>query len=148
VLIYFPFTDLSSRKLRPALVLHGSGQDVVVAFISSRLERYDPETDVLVTRGHPKYAMTGLKVGSVTGLTKIATLHRKLIAGELGEAGPSAGAGGRREDNEGASAIAFSWRQKKYRAAEDVIAVFQDKTFVTSGIALERSLLRCSLRVL
>ncbi|WP_338251866.1 hypothetical protein [Pyrodictium abyssi] len=32
--------------------------------------------------------MTGLKVDSVIKLTKIATLHKKLIAGELGEAGP------------------------------------------------------------
>ncbi|BES81084.1 hypothetical protein PABY_06510 [Pyrodictium abyssi] len=41
-----------------------------------------------MARSHPEYAMTGLKVDSVIKLTKIATLHKKLIAGELGEAGP------------------------------------------------------------
>ena len=42
VLIHFPFTDMSALKLRPALVIHESDQDVVVAFISSRI----PETPV------------------------------------------------------------------------------------------------------
>jgi mRNA interferase MazF len=37
VLIPFPFTDLSASKLRPALVLYEGEQDVVVAFISSRM---------------------------------------------------------------------------------------------------------------
>jgi len=37
VLIPFPFTNLTTTKLRPALVLLESEKDVVVAFISSRL---------------------------------------------------------------------------------------------------------------
>jgi len=37
VLVHFPFTDLSATKLRPALVIHESDEDVVVAFISSRV---------------------------------------------------------------------------------------------------------------
>jgi len=37
VLIKFPFTDLSGSKLRPALVLVESGNDVIVAFITSVL---------------------------------------------------------------------------------------------------------------
>jgi mRNA interferase MazF len=36
VLIHFPFTDLTDSKLRPALVLHESEHDVVVAFIGKR----------------------------------------------------------------------------------------------------------------
>ena len=35
VLIHFPFSDLTATKLRPALVIHESDQDVVVVFISS-----------------------------------------------------------------------------------------------------------------
>jgi len=88
VLIYFPFTDLRGRKLRPALVLHDSGRDVVVAFISSRVDKYDPETDVLITMSHPEFRLTGLKTDSVLKLSKIATLHKRLIAGEIGSIGP------------------------------------------------------------
>lgn len=48
VLVPFPFTDLSSRKLRPALVLHEGNRDVVVAFISSRLPTEKCSTDVMI----------------------------------------------------------------------------------------------------
>jgi hypothetical protein len=34
VLVHFPFTDLTTTKLHPALILHESTDDVVVAFIS------------------------------------------------------------------------------------------------------------------
>lgn len=88
VLIYFPFTDLRGRKLRPALVLHDSERDVVVAFISSRVDKYDPETDVLITMSHLEFRLTGLKTDSVLKLSKIATLHKRLIAGEIGSIGP------------------------------------------------------------
>ena len=87
VLVYFPFTDLSGRKLRPAVVLYDNGRDVVVAFISSRVEKYKPDTDIMVRREHPEFVLTGLKTDSIIKLTKMATLHRKLIAGEIGEVG-------------------------------------------------------------
>lgn len=35
IVIPFPFTDLSTYKRRPALVLHETKYDVVVAYISS-----------------------------------------------------------------------------------------------------------------
>ena len=34
VLIKFPFTDLSGSKLRPAVVLFDSGNDLIAAFIT------------------------------------------------------------------------------------------------------------------
>lgn len=37
ILVPFPFTDLTATKLRPALVLLEGEQDVVVAFISSKV---------------------------------------------------------------------------------------------------------------
>jgi mRNA interferase MazF len=51
VLIPFPFTDLTSTKLRPALVLYEGEKDVVVAFISSRIAKAKP-TDVLINEEH------------------------------------------------------------------------------------------------
>jgi mRNA interferase MazF len=48
VLVHFPFTDLTDTKLRPALVIHESGQDAVVAFISKRIPEYPDDSDLIV----------------------------------------------------------------------------------------------------
>lgn len=37
ILLPFPFTDLTSAKLRPALVIYEGEKDVIVAFISSKI---------------------------------------------------------------------------------------------------------------
>lgn len=87
VLIPFPFTDLTSTKLRPALVLHEGEKDVVVAFISSRITKTRP-IDILISESHPEFKKTGLKVASSLRLDKIATLSKELILGEIGEVGP------------------------------------------------------------
>jgi mRNA interferase MazF len=87
VLIPFPFTDLTSTKLRPALVLYENEKDVVVAFISSRIEKTGP-TDIVIDKTHPEFKQTGLKVESVLKIDKIATLSKELIIGEIGEVGP------------------------------------------------------------
>jgi mRNA interferase MazF len=87
VLIPFPFTDLTSTKLRPALVLYENEKDVVAAFISSRIAKTKP-TDVLINRENPKFKQTGLKLESTLKLDKIATLSKELILGEIGEVGP------------------------------------------------------------
>lgn len=87
VLIPFPFTDLSASKLRPALILYEGDRDVVVAFISSKIPSQFTESDVVVAENHPEFPLTGLKVGSVIKLNKIATLSKNLIIGEIGEVG-------------------------------------------------------------
>jgi mRNA interferase MazF len=87
VLIPFPFTDLTSTKLRPALVLHEGEKDVVVAFVSSRLGKTRPG-DVLIDKGHSEFKRTGLKLSSNVKLDKIATISKELILGEIGEVGP------------------------------------------------------------
>jgi mRNA interferase MazF len=86
VLVHFPFTDLNATKLRPALVIHESDEDVVVAFISSRIppEIFGPE--LVVHKNHPAFPDTGLKVPSVIRFDKIATVSKDLIEGEIGEA--------------------------------------------------------------
>ena len=87
VLIHFPFTDLTSTKLRPALVLYEGEKDVVVAFISSRIAKAKP-TDVVIDKNHSEFKQTGLKLESSLKLDKIATLSKELILGEIGEVGP------------------------------------------------------------
>ena len=86
ILIPFPFTDLSSTKLRPALVLHEGEKDVVAAFISSRTENPKP-ADVVIDENHPEFKQTGLKLTSVLKIDKIATISKELIIGEIGEVG-------------------------------------------------------------
>lgn len=87
VLIPFPFTNLTTTKLRPALVLFEGERDVVVAFISSRVSRELVPTYIIVDETHPEFKLTGLKVASVIRLDKVATISKDLILGEIGEIG-------------------------------------------------------------
>ncbi|MFN3532028.1 MAG: hypothetical protein ACK41Q_05865 [Candidatus Brocadia sp.] len=47
VLVPFPFTDLTSTKLRPALDIREGEKDVVLAFISSKIQKEVSEADIL-----------------------------------------------------------------------------------------------------
>ncbi len=87
VLIPFPFTDLTSTKLRPALVLIESEKDCVVAFMSSRVPAQRSPTEVLIRQDHEEFAGTGLKRSSVVRLDKVATVSKSLMLGEIGEIG-------------------------------------------------------------
>ena len=59
VLVHFPFTDLSGSKLRPALVIHEGEQDVIVAFISSRVPPSLQESDLLIPTDHQSIPVNG-----------------------------------------------------------------------------------------
>src|SRR3954447_2128674 len=86
ILVPFPFTDLTSTKVRPALVVSQPGKaprDVVVCFITSRLE--PGLTHALLLK---RTATSGLKVPSLVRFDKIATLDRRIILGELGRMDP------------------------------------------------------------
>ena len=85
VLIPFPFTDLTTTKLRPALVLFEGQKDVVVAFISSRVPQRPAQTEIVVNKTHPEFKLTGLKSPSVIRLDKVATISKDLILGEIGD---------------------------------------------------------------
>lgn len=86
ILVPFPFTDLSASKVRPAVIVSEnlSGDDVVVAFISSQKTSFLQKTDVLLEEKHKSFNKTGLKTASVVKVGKLATLEKKIILGELG----------------------------------------------------------------
>lgn len=85
VLVRFPFTDLTSSKQRPALVVASrafvaSGEDVVVVAISGqRVERPGPFDHVV--KG---WEAAGLLMPSVVRAGKLVTLHGDLIRRSLG----------------------------------------------------------------
>ena len=90
MLVVFPFTDLTSTKLRPAVVLHAAPdqQDFVLAFVSSRgIGRHLPG-DVAVLPTHPEFHVTGLLTPSRIRTTKLVTLSRRLLKRWLGSLGP------------------------------------------------------------
>jgi mRNA interferase MazF len=60
VVVPFPFTDLSSIKRRPALILHETTYDVVVAYISSVMPTVPSPEDVLVPQSGPSFISSGL----------------------------------------------------------------------------------------
>ncbi len=79
VLIKFPFTDLSGSKLRPAVVLFDSGNDLIAAFITGVLA-VKSIGDISLKRND----RNGLKKDSVLKLSKLATLSKDLVAGKIG----------------------------------------------------------------
>lgn len=88
VLTRFPFTDLSSSKRRPVVILSKrktTSPDVIVAFISSVIPAYPEETDFILDTAHPDFQMTGLRKRSVFKMDKLATLDVNIFTGEIGE---------------------------------------------------------------
>lgn len=87
VLVPFPFDDLSTFKVRPALCLTepiGTNRHIVVAFITSRIDTELSATDVLFDPAQPDFAATGLKVASTLKLHRLITVTATLIRRELG----------------------------------------------------------------
>jgi len=85
VVVPFPFTNLSSTKRRPALVLHETKYDIVVAYISSNMPSAPSPEDVLIPQNRASFAFTGLLSDSVIMLDKLATVEKSLIVRILGE---------------------------------------------------------------
>lgn len=79
VLIAFPFTDSTGSKKRPALVLYGAGDPVVlVARITS--QSVLTEDDVLLNN----WKFAGLLAPPTVRLHKVATLEKSLVSRSLG----------------------------------------------------------------
>ena len=82
-----PFSLYGSDRfrIRPARVIHESGQDGVVTFIFSKIPGLLQDPDFLISKDHPSFTSTGLKVSSMIKFDKIATVSKDLIGGEIGE---------------------------------------------------------------
>ena len=91
VLVPFPFDDLSSSKVRPAVCLTepiGPYRHVVLAFITSRIPQEPLETDLALSIEKEGFGMTGLRVSSTLQLHRLMTVTTSLIRRELGELSP------------------------------------------------------------
>jgi mRNA interferase MazF len=87
VLVAFPFDDLSSANVRPALCLSdsiGLHGHVVVAFITSRVNSERLASDIVLTPDDADFAQTGLHVESTLRLHRLTTVTAAIIRRELG----------------------------------------------------------------
>jgi len=85
-LVRFPFSDLSSTKRRPALVLAVHGEDVIVLRIFSRVPSAPlRKTWVKIEDDHPLFPQIGLKKTSLLKAEKIAVVHESVFQRKLGE---------------------------------------------------------------
>lgn len=86
VLVPFPFDDLSSSKVRPAVCLTdplGPYRHVVLAFITSQAPSRLLDTDLLLDSRDPGFAATGLRVSSTLQLHRLMTASTALIQRQL-----------------------------------------------------------------
>lgn len=92
VLINFPFSDLSSSKVRPALVIsndehNARDADRVFVLITSNAQVRSKE-DMTISPADPDFPASGLKVASVFRCSKLLNLDStKLRAKKIGRIG-------------------------------------------------------------
>jgi len=89
VLIRYPFTDLSSVKVRPALILTPDWlipkvEDIICLFISSNVSMDLLATDFVLDPADAAFSKSGLKQRSIFRAHKLAVLHRSLVLRVLG----------------------------------------------------------------
>jgi mRNA interferase MazF len=93
VLVPFPFDDLSSAKVRPAVCLTepiGEHKHVVLAFITSRVPDEPLSTDLVFMETDGDFSVTGLHVSSALQLHRMMTVASNIIVRELGQLPASA----------------------------------------------------------
>lgn len=91
VLVPFPFDDLSTTRVRPAVCLTdpiGAHRHVVLTFVTSQIAGSPTKTDLVLDSGAPGFSNTGLRVSSMVCLHRLMTITTSLIQRELGELSP------------------------------------------------------------
>src|SRR3954463_7423971 len=91
VLVPFPFTDLSTAKQRPAVVvssdaLNSIRHDVLVAAISSQIPAALSSDEFMIPPAD--LAAGGLPKSSIIRLSKLVALHQQLVIKRLGALPP------------------------------------------------------------
>ncbi len=92
VLVPFPFDDLSTTKVRPAVCLTdpiGLHRHVILAFITSQMPQTLLESDFVFDAAHEDFQATGLRTVSVLRLHRLMTVTISIITRELGEISPA-----------------------------------------------------------
>jgi mRNA interferase MazF len=87
ILIPFPFTDFSTFKQRPAVVISSSSfsrgsSDIIIVAISSNLEKKKSKYEYRLSVNEQK--SSGLPKPSVIKLGKIITIDKRLIRKQIG----------------------------------------------------------------
>lgn len=90
VLLPFPYTDLSLKEVRPALVVssdrfNSQGEDVIFAYITTKT--YNGPYDILIDVNDPGFSGTGLKHASTVRMGKVMCLRKQSIVRRLGHIG-------------------------------------------------------------
>ncbi len=87
VLVPFPFDDLSTAKVRPAVCLTdpiGPYRHVILAFITSRIPPDLLDSDLVLDMNHMDFSRTGLRATSTVRLHRVMTVRTTIIRRELG----------------------------------------------------------------
>ena len=87
VLLSFPFTNLKSSKVRPALVVSDDSynkqtNDAVFIFITSK--KHSSQYDLRIEKTNKSFKLTGLKAPSTLRISKIMSLEKRLVQRKLG----------------------------------------------------------------
>ncbi len=90
VLAAFPFSDLSSTKRRPAVIVGANVAlgEFTLAFVTSQHVGSALPDEVLLLPSHSEFPLTGLLVPSKIRAGKLVTLAPSLLTRRLGRLGP------------------------------------------------------------
>ncbi|ERT09995.1 pemK-like family protein [Lyngbya aestuarii BL J] len=84
-LVRFPFSDLTSTKVRPALIIAVHREELIILGIFSKVSlEILRETWVVVEEDYPSFSDTGLKKRSLIRAEKIATVSTSVFQKKIG----------------------------------------------------------------
>lgn len=84
VLVNFPFTDLVSSKVRPAIVITAKGEDIIILGIFSKIPEAIQDSWFVINETAEYFTATGLKKKSTIKTEKIAVIHNSIVKKVLG----------------------------------------------------------------